>query len=61
MAGHIGEIDKDCFKRRESFKKWLWEPRLYVHEIPGDSGFPDMVFVQIHHTICQILLRWDYK
>lgn len=45
MKGHIGDIDrKAALKEWEALKKGYEQLGLYVHEIPGESGYPDMVF-----------------
>lgn len=45
MKGHIGDVDKDvAFKEWSALKKGYEELGLWVKEIPGEDGLPDMVF-----------------
>ncbi len=45
MAGHIGDINKRlALKEWEALRKGYENLGLYVHEVPGEVGFPDMVF-----------------
>lgn len=45
MSGHIGDIDKDAaFKEWAALKKGYEGLGLFVEEIEGAKGYPDMVF-----------------
>lgn len=45
MKGHIGDVDKVlAFKEWEALKEAYQELGLYIHEVEGAKGFPDMVF-----------------
>ena len=45
MSGHIGDIDKEAaFKEWAALKKGYESLGMYVEEIEGVKGYPDMVF-----------------
>ena len=45
MKGHIGDVDQDiALKEWEALKEAYHNLGLYVHEVEGAKGFPDMVF-----------------
>ncbi len=45
MEGHIGDVDKEAaFKEWTALRDGYKELGLYVHEIGGAKGYPDMVF-----------------
>ncbi len=45
MKGHIGDIDKEvALKEWKALKNGYEDLGMYVHEIEGAEGYPDMVF-----------------
>ena len=45
MKGHIGDVDKEAaYREWNELKTAYYKLGFYVHEIPGDPEYPDMVF-----------------